>query len=215
MAIASTRTAHSVIIFCACLSLFLLSKTVSAQSAGNGRPAAPVETINSPDQVAMRMREWSLTHIADDINSHFKKDSVSLFPQIREDFTQIQKVNNQTMQTVFVQKSTDYKLIAKAAAEINKRAVRLRESLLLPKLDEKPDKPALVLDQMSDDKLKQSLLQLDRALMSFVNNALFRQPALVNPESALKARRDLDNVIQLSDAIEKTAKKMKEAPPHQ
>src|SRR5437773_7786903 len=91
-------------------------------------------SANGPTQGEMQAREWVLTHIPDEVNKHFKKEQISLFAQVREDFTRIQVINNDMMQTVFVNGNLDRKRIAATTAEINKRAVRLNANLALPKI---------------------------------------------------------------------------------
>jgi hypothetical protein len=204
---AFNRSANSFSAFAACFVLFVLVAPALAQRPDN-RPANPMSAMNSPDQAAMRLREWNLTHMGEDADKHFKKDTVSLFPRIREDFTRIQEVDNDLLQTVFVKKSVDYKLISAAVAEINKRAARLKGNLVLPKLNEKQVEPASF-ELASTDVLKRSLLQMDHALISFVNNDLFKQPTLVNPDLASRARRDLESIIQVSAAIKRSLEKMK------
>jgi uncharacterized membrane-anchored protein YhcB (DUF1043 family) len=55
---------------------------------------------NSPAQREMQAREWALTHIPDEVNKHFKKEQISLFAQIREDFTRLQLINNEMMRCI-------------------------------------------------------------------------------------------------------------------
>ena len=155
---------------------------------------------NSPAQRDMQAREWALTHIPDEVNKHFKKEQISLYAQIREDFTRLQLVNNEMMRTVFDRGNVDLKLIAATTAEINKRAVRLSDALVLPRLDDeaknqKPDDPG------NDSGLHAGLLALDRCIMSFITNPLFKQPNVVDAQLASKARRDLDLIIHLSKQL--------------
>jgi uncharacterized membrane-anchored protein YhcB (DUF1043 family) len=165
-----------------------------------GQFSARQSTPNSEAQREMQAREWALTHVSDEVNKHFKKEQISLFAQIREDFTRLQIINNEMMQTVFVKRSVDLKLIAATSAEINKRAARLSETLVLPRLDnkaknQKPDDPG------NDSGLQATLLSLDRCIMSFIANPLFKQPNVVDAQLALKARRDLDLIIRLSKQL--------------
>lgn len=107
------------------------------------------------------------------------------------------------MESVFVKKSVDYKLISNSTDEINKRAQRLEKNLALPKGDSKKNlkyQPASDLDQ-----LKASLLSLDRLVMSFVKNPLFNSPVVINLELAETARGDLESIIKFSDAIKRDA----------
>jgi len=164
-----------------------------------GQFSARQSTSNTP-QREMQAREWALTHVSDEVNKHFKKEQISLFAQIREDFTRLQLLNNEMMQTVFVKRSVDLKLIAATSAEINKRAARLSETLVLPRLDNKAKNPKPT-DPGNDSNLQAALLLLDRCVMSFIDNPLFKQPNVVDAQLALKARRDLDLIIRLSKQL--------------
>jgi len=104
------------------------------------------------------------------------------------------------MQTVFVKRSVDLKLIAATSAEINKRAARLSGTLVLPRLDNKAQNEKLT-DPGNDSGLQAALLSLDRCIMSFIDNPLFKQPNVVDAQLALKARRDLDLIIRLSKQL--------------
>ena len=154
-------------------------------------------------QREMQSREWALTHIPDEVNKHFKKEQISLFAQIREDFTQLQVINNEMMQTVFVKRNIDHKLIVKTTSEIHKRAARLSENLALPRIDDqagvqKPD------DTRNDRSLEASLLALDHCIMSFIANPLFKQPNVVDSQNALRARSDLNLIVRLSEELKTT-----------
>jgi hypothetical protein len=173
-----------------------LAAAVFGQVSGRQSTLNP----NGTAQREMQAREWALTHIPDEVNKHFKKERISLFAQIREDFTRLQLINNELMRTVFVKKSVDLKLIAATTAEINKRAARLSGNLVLPRLDDKmanrkPD------DAANDSDLPAGLLALDRCIMSFITNPLFKQPNVVDAQLASKARQDLDLIIRLSKQL--------------
>jgi hypothetical protein len=151
-------------------------------------------------------REWNLSHIDKKSDELFRKERVSFFPQIKEDFKLIQVVNNNMMEILFVKKSVDYKLISDSIEEINKRARRLEKNLALPEGDRKQNlkyQPASDLVQ-----LRVSLLSLDRLVMSFIKNPLFNSPGVINPELAQTARRDLENIIKFSDSIKRDAAKV-------
>ena len=154
-------------------------------------------------QREMQAHEWALTHIPDEVNKHFKKEQVSLFAQIREDFTRLQVINNEMMQSVFVKKNIDRKLIVKTTSEINKRASRLSENLVLPRIDDKASvqKPD---DTRNDRSLEARLLALDHCIMSFIANPLFKQPNVVDSQNALKARSDLNLIVRLSEELKTT-----------
>jgi hypothetical protein len=158
---------------------------------------------NSSAQRDMQAREWALTHIPDEVNKHFKKEQVSLFEQIREDFTRLQLINNEMMQTVFVKRNIDPKLIVKTTSEINKRASRLSENLVRPRIDDKASVQKSD-DSRNDRSLEASLLALDHCIMSFIANPLFKQPNVVDSQNALKARSDLNLIVRLSKELKTT-----------
>lgn len=176
--------------------LFGLAAPLFGQFSGRQSTLNP----NSPAQREMQAREWALTHIPDEVNKHFKKEQISLFAQIREDFTRLQVINNEMMRAVFVKSTINRKLIAATTAEINKRSLRLSENLALPRIDDKANnqKPGEARD---DSSLQEGLLALDRCIMSFIANPLFKQPNVVDAQLALKARRDLDLIIRLSKQL--------------
>ena len=167
--------------------------------------AAPLfaQLRSTPHPNSQAAREWALTHIPDEVNKRFKKEQVSLFAQIREDFTRLQVINNEMMQTVFVNKNIDRKLIVKTITEINKRASRLSENLVLPKIDDKASVQKLA-ETRNDRSLEASLLALDHCIMSFIANPLFKQPNVVDSQNALKARSDLNLIVRLSEELKTT-----------
>jgi len=107
------------------------------------------------------------------------------------------------MQTVFVKKNIDRKLIVKTTSEINKRASRLSENLVLPRIDDKASvqKPDDTRNALS---LEARLLALDHCIMSFIANPLFKQPNVVDSQNALKARSDLNLIVRLSEELKTT-----------
>src|SRR3954469_17259232 len=58
------------------------------------------------------------------------------FEQIREDFLRLQVVNNDLARAVSGGGQLDFKLVAKSASEIKKRAERLKLNLALPETEE-------------------------------------------------------------------------------
>lgn len=121
--------------------------------------------------------------------------------QINEDFARIQLVNNALARAVASGEELDLKLVAQAASEIRKRAGRLRENLILPENVGARPKGS---DVIEPEQLKASLVALDRLVVSFVNNPGFRSVKVVDPQWAAGARRDLEEVIELSGRLKKS-----------
>jgi len=120
--------------------------------------------------------------------------------QINEDFARIQMVNNALARAVASGEELDLKLVAQAASEIRKRAGRLKENLILPENVERRPKGS---DVIEPGQLKASLVALDRLIVSFVSNPGFRSVGVVDPRWSVGARRDLEEIIELSARLKK------------
>jgi hypothetical protein len=166
----------------------------------------PADSMRRAEQ-DMISREWNLTHIIDEADKKFKKEVISLFPQVQEDFRRLQIVNNEMMQTVFVAKSLDYMLISTSTEEIKRRALRLRQNLTLPRISRNEENHKFH-EASGYEQLKASLLLLDHSIMSFVTNPLFKLPNVIDPKLAETATVDLESIIKLSDAVRKDAGKL-------
>jgi hypothetical protein len=186
--------------------VFFSALAAPLRAQGGGRNASPT-TIHRNAEQDMMSREWNLTHIPDAVNGQFKKEEVSIFHQVQEDFTLIQVVNNKMVKTVFLDKSLDYRLISATTEEIRKRALRLKGNLLLPKSADK-EKGRDYRAPSNDEQLKAALLTLDSSIMSFVSNPLFKMPNVIDPDLASKAGHDLESIIEFSDAIRKNVQNL-------
>jgi hypothetical protein len=122
--------------------------------------------------------------------------------QVREDFRTIQDVNNKMMSQAWARENIDYAQTSNMLAEINDRAVRLKSNLALPQPDKVQHKP---LSANGPKEFKSALLLMDRSLMSFVNNPVFRERNVVEVNLAAQATKDLDDVIVYSANLKKIA----------
>ena len=127
----------------------------------------------------------------------------------RDDFRRLQVVNNEMMRATFSDETSnalDYRRISEATAEINRRASRLKANLLFPKPEREEQHPKV--EDISDDKqLKASLLALDKLIMDFVNNPVFRS-GTVDAQRSVKAGQVLSRIIELSHAVKLSAEKL-------
>lgn len=57
--------------------------------------------------------------------------------------------------------------------------------------------------------MKANLLVLDEAIMSFIKNSIFQSPRVIDLAQAVKARNEIDEVIQLSELIKKDAERLR------
>ena len=177
-------------------SLILLSVTTSGTQGQASR--AKVLEINR------RERERQL--ILQPLPAKKDDDSVRLavLKQIKEDFKSIQSLNNTMMAKAWSREELDYDYISDKVSQIRAKAVRLKTNLSLPEAEDVEKKQ---LDSMVTGvkEFRAALLLLDRSIMSFVTNPLFKEGNVVEVNLATKASRDLETVVQLTNRIKKAA----------
>ena len=173
--------------------------TIDHKSTCLGQSRPPLDP-NGASQRDMQSREWALNHISDEVNKHFKKEKQSMFAQVRDDFKRLQIVDNELMDTVFVKNIFDAKTINNATSEINKRALRLREILALPKVESKGKDeklPAIT----TDEAIKRRLFALDQSIVGFVGSSVFKEPKVLDSSEATVAAQNLERIILFSNDL--------------
>jgi len=141
-----------------------------------------------------------------------RRQQLLALEQVKEDFTRIQVLANEMMRTISVGNALDYKRISDTTAEIRKRASRLKANLALPESEYEP-KHQKDQDALDSGQVRKELLKLDDSIMSFVKSPHFRNPGVADAEHSFKAAGDLENIIELSSSIRKSAEKLsKELP---
>lgn len=129
------------------------------------------------------------------------------FEQINEDFVRLQKVNNSLAQAVVTSDSIDLKLVAQSAAEIKKRADRLKLNLALPEPEPGAARNKIVVGPEAKH-LRPALAALDIMVLRMVRNPLFKNPKLVDARQAPQVRRDLESIIELSAELKKRSEQL-------
>lgn len=160
---------------------------------------AQISRLTTQQQI--QNREWALENLRRQARlqpkaSDKRVDQLAL----KNDFRQLQVTNNNLMAGVFeksVNQRISNKEIRSSLGELKKLAERLRSTLALPKVEPKND---------TDLALTAGLEQLDQAVMSFVDNPLFKQPRVYDAEMALRAAGDLTEISRLAEALKKIAK---------
>ncbi len=189
--------------------IFALALWVPPVSAQFGRNR-PLERQRQ-QRNAEQMREVEMKRLENGLKKKPIQDTSqsSLFLKMREDFRQLQIVHNEMMAAAFSGKPLDplnYKAISKATADINKRAVRLKSMLQLPK----PQTEGIQgpKEMISDGQLKVSLLDLDRHVMKFVLNPSFSQTGVIDAQESAKASQDLGQIIELTRLIRQNSARL-------
>jgi hypothetical protein len=155
-----------------------------------------------------RVSEWELRSAEVRRPPGRRRDAQLAAAQIREDYKQIQIVNNDLAKLVSGAGALDFKQVAKSVSEIRERAVRLRENLVLPEPKAPFERSAPEVGAETK-QLKSSLIALDKLVIEFVDNPIFLHPTVVNVPMSIKARADLEGIIELSEEIKKSSEKLK------
>ena len=121
---------------------------------------------------------------------------------LRSDFRKLQVLNIDLLKRVFRRSPdsddvTSHKEINSTLGEIKKVASRLRSNLGVPKIEE---------NAPYDTALAPGVLLLDKTITSFVENPLFQERRVVHPDLALRAGKDISEVVRLSDFLRKLTK---------
>ena len=127
--------------------------------------------------------------------------------ELQEDFTRLQMLNLEFVKSINTPK-LDYKFITKSAGEINKRADRLKDNLDLP--DPNGAKSEAAASASTELDMKKSMLRLGKLIYSFTHNPFFKEASVVN-DNAVQARRELDEIIDLSKQIKIDSERLKKS----
>jgi hypothetical protein len=190
----------SVVLLPAALILVLSAPAFAQRGPSRSTNAAAKARDNE-----LYQREMQLKMLGKNGKKIEDKERRLLLVQIKEDFEQIQHINNETMRSLTASKSLDYKLISDTLSEINKRAKRLKSNLAMPDVEGKPQQR---IEAANSEQLMDSLHALDDLIMSFVSNPLFQNPSVINVELSNKAGEDLSGIINMSQNVKKNAEKL-------
>jgi len=128
--------------------------------------------------------------------------------QMKDDFRRVQVLRNDVVRHLQSGQPLDYKFISRETEEINKRAGRLKTHLLreVPGGEKKaPETPA----DIEGAQLTEALVRMCHRIDSFTENPLFKIPEVIDVKDAEKAGRDLHDILKLSEAIGKSAERLK------
>ena len=183
-------------------------------------PPGGIPTGNPRDRATEdKIRSDEMERIKRDAEKPEDKALTPRFPAIKEDFEQIQLINNDVLQTG-TGGARDYKLISAAADEIKQRATRLKTNMFPATTEKTPptkrqaereaNKEAHVEETAPvEPTLKSLLAGLDSAIQSFVSNPVFTNLNVVDVQKSAQARLALEQVIKLSTLLGKEADRLR------
>jgi hypothetical protein len=193
----------------------LLSQAGSAVGMQSGTPKGPPP--GGPNLKAetrrREMRETMLRNVETGAAVGVKgekrdeKRIEAAIEQMKADFRQIQIVRNELVRNLLAEKPLDFKLISDKAAEINKRADRLKTYLIPPAAEpkEKNEKPGVEFNQ---GQMKDALIQLCNRIAVFIDSPVLKSPGTVDVEESTKAGGELLSIIELSGNIKRSAERL-------
>jgi hypothetical protein len=195
-------SAAAALLFAACALGAQTQQDRSAERATRERMAR--------DAAESEEREMTLELVERYHRSGERREPRLAFAQIREDFLRLQVVNNDLARTVSGSGQLDFKLVAKSASEIKKRAERLKLNLALPEVAEGEKIPA---SQAPTDpeQLRTALSRLDKIILRFANAIHAKGVGRFDALSSGRLRLDLEAIIGLSERVKKGSEKLAEA----
>ena len=166
-------------------------------AAAPPRVKAMVEAINQ------RARELGLIAVSDDpATAEFVRRRLNA--QLTEDFEKLHAINVEKIATQSVGPSLDYKILADATADLKTRATRIKYNVTVLQVGGKGEK---IRYDENPDQLASMLPELSGLINSFLSSPVFRLSSANDAELRMKASRDLDGIIKLSETINKIARR--------
>ena len=178
--------------------------TSGRRSSPSNRPSSATQPSRNNETVNQRALELEMLSTTGR-RDRSSESSNRLAKQLIEDFDRLWQINTDTIAPLSASGSVDYKKVSQAAAEIKQRASRIKSALALAIEDKKGDKVRWEADAT---KLETMAPQLDHVIKGFIGNPVFRVNSPDDAELHSAAARDLDAIIQLSEAINKVAKSL-------
>lgn len=126
-------------------------------------------------------------------------DPKGLLAQVQEDFTAIQVTNNELAEVLERKDPLDLNVVAKSVTEIRMRAVRLMENLTESKMKNREQTQAQ--NAATPSELKDRLQALDKLIVEFTHNRVFKEESADDAKLAKQALTDLDQIIKVSNGI--------------
>ena len=188
--------------------MFSFAAPVLAQTGPAGPP--PSERRINTDRVRqqdMSKREWQLRNFGNEPGRPADRRRVeALMAQTEEDFNRILTLHNEIARALASKNALNYGFVSEATAEIKKRAGRVQSTL---KLEPEESYTGFKVEEINESQMNDALIKLCKEIRSFVTNPTIENPNTVDAQQLVKARHDLDAVIQLSGQIKKDADRLK------
>lgn len=166
--------------------------------------AANAMPVNAQKTRDLDRREERLTAL--ERETERKRDPKEILVEVNEDLSRLNALNEglSTMAATNTQ-PLNSKDIVESLTEIKKRATRLKSSLALPR--EQNEEKSEGFKDAEKAELQLGLTTLNKLLAGFLHNPIFSDSGPLDMRLAAKARRDLEDIIVLSEKLRKNAEK--------
>ena len=175
--------------------------TVRAQEPS----AQSVREARRSDIESRQRALWTLEKEAHKRGQNSRKSSTNTlaYRQFKEDYEALQ-IASYSLTDLVSLKTFSYDDVAKQAAEVKKRAARIRTTLVLPEAEKAPKK-----NEPEVRDLKAAVTDLESLVQRFATNPMFQELTVLDANHTMNARRDLDDIVKLSESIRKLAEELK------
>src|SRR4051794_28376442 len=192
--------------FAAAALLLTTALGVSAQSTYTG-PTAERTRDESERDLEDRIAYQRMRAALEAKRVESRRDPTLAFAELQDDFTHLQIINKELVLGTNGSAAMDFNFVARSATEIHKRAERLMSNLALPDPEDLPRRPKPA--EISDSKqLKSSITALGWLIYRFTKNPIFKEANVIETQPAAKARRDLEEIIEISEQIRKSSEQL-------
>ncbi|MGH9944444.1 MAG: hypothetical protein ACRD9R_19015 [Pyrinomonadaceae bacterium] len=185
-----------------------------AQQPGVPGTAAPSAGTNDPfaDVRERRQREAALrgVGVGRGKNPADPRHAQRNFEQARQDFEHLQVIRNQWADALAADQTLDYGRISDEAADLKKRAGRLKAFFAFPSPDGDGKNQANRVG-VSPEQMKDALARLCEGIINFVESPVFKSPGVLEVQASEQAGRTLQSIIDLSVGIRKNAERLNKA----
>jgi hypothetical protein len=140
-----------------------------------------------------------------------KRDPQEVMQEARDAYRFLQVDNKALKQTLATATPFEPASVSEFLNDIRKRAEYLDADLSLPELDKKAEH-IKISPATTAEEFKASVATLSDLIRSFVTNPCFREPALLVDEHTMKARLDLEDMLALTQQLQKDGEKFAKSP---
>jgi hypothetical protein len=187
---------------------FIAVNRVSAQTGQNPRNNPDPARHAEENERDLEQRIWNLRLLSEQARKPSPRRTTpqQALEQMQKDFVRLQILNKSLLRAALGDTPLDPGFVSKSVTEIRERAERLNTNLALPEA-EKTIEPTST-DALAPNQLKPPVIRLGRLIFSFVDNPFFKEASVVDTQLTAKARRDLEDIIELSGQIKKSTEQL-------